>query len=169
MIKGKGGNRWQWELWRDGKLIKTWEHGNIYTAEGYEYFLDTGLVGGTQKTVWYIALMKTDHTPAATDTYSNSMGTANYESIDYSESARPVWQGGTVSSQSVDNSANKASFTMGGTDTVIYGAMLVSYSTKGDSTESGAVLLAIGLFETAMSGIQPGDVCKVTQQCTLSD
>lgn len=166
MLKGKGKNRWQWELWRDGKVIKTWEHGNIYTAEGYEYFLNSGLVGGTQITAWYIALLKVNHTPAATDTYANSMGTSHYESTDYSESSRPTWQGGTVSSQSVTNFLNKASFTMGGTDS-IYGSGLVSVATKGDS--GTGKLLAIALFDTPATGVQSGDILKVTTTCTLGD
>lgn len=167
MIKGKGGNRWQWELWRDGKLIKTWEHGNIYTAEGYNYLLSAGIAGGTQVTTWYVALLKVNHIPASTDTYANSMGTANYESTDYSESSRPTWQPGTVANQSVDNSVNKASFTMGGTDTALYGTGLVSVSTKGDS--GTGKLLAIGLFSTSVTGIQSGDIIKVTTTCTLTD
>lgn len=168
-MKGICKNRWQWELWRDGKLIKTWEHGNIYTAEGYEYFLDAGLLGGTQKTAWYIALMGADHTPAATDTYANSMGTGNYESTDYSESTRPTWTPGSISGQSVDNEASKASFTMSGTDTTIYGTMLVSFATKGDNAESGAVLMAIGKFDNIMTGIQAGDSIKAGETCVLRD
>lgn len=128
--------------------------------EELDHVLDVEFSAGTQITTWYVALMDIDHTPADSDTYANSMGTANYESTDYSESARPTWQDGGVSSQSITNSSNKASFTMAGNDTSIYGAMLVSVSTKGDS--GTGILGVIGKFDAAKTGIQANDVLNVT-------
>lgn len=155
---------WEWEHWRDGELIGEWKHGNAAIAEGMNYVLDAALSGGSQLTNWYVALMGTDHTVNSTsDDYANSMGTANYESIDYDEATRPAWQEGGVGVQQITNSSNKASFTMGGTDGTIYGAMLVSDSTKGDNTDSvSRKLMVMGKFSSALTGIVDEDVLKVT-------
>lgn len=142
---------WSSSLTADGLIVN----------EGLDHILDVYFSAGTQVSTWYIAPMDVDHTPAATDTYANSMGTGNYETTDYDETERVTAQFGTVSSQSLDNSANKATFTAGGTDTTWYGSLLVSDNTKGDTVASGAVLYGIGLFSAAKSGIGDGDSIKI--------
>lgn len=149
---------------RDGKVIGEHVNTNLIPDAALDDILDVVLNGGTQKTAWYLAPMDTDHTPAAGDTYANSCGTGNYESTDYDEADRPTWTPGTVSGQSVDNSASVASIIMAGNDTSIYGWMLVSDNTKGDTAASGAILASIVLYDTAITGIVDDDElrCELT-------
>lgn len=153
---------------RDGQVIGVYDKTNRIPDAALNDILDVVLNAGTQKTAWYLAPMDTNHTPAAADTYVNSCGTANYESTDYSEANRQTWTPGTVSGQSVDNSASIAAVTMQGNDTAIYGWMLVSDNTKGDTAASGAILASIVLYDTAITGIILNDELRCELTLTMS-
>lgn len=158
------GSVWHIEHWRGDILIAETEQENICPSEYITHCLDIVHSGGTQVTTWYVLLFSTNTTPAAGNTYASK---GNTESTDYSESTRPTWDEAGVSALSITNSASKASFTMGGSDTTIYGAALASLSTKGDSA-GGGVIGPIVMFAAAMTDIVSGDILKVSITITGS-
>ena len=164
----KLGSWWKWEQWRDGKLIDTWENGNIVTNEGLDAILDIMFHGSAQITPWYIALFEDNHTPAAGDTYAVPGYT---ESTAYSEANRVVYNEAAASSQSITNSANKASFSINATKT-IYGAALVGGGTnpsvKSD-TASGGTLFNSSQFSGGAKSVENGDTLKVTITINAAD
>ena len=165
--KMKIGSVWHVEHWRAGEKLTERVQENLVPDEFINHVLDISLSGGTQITAWYLALFSDDHTPAAADTYATPGFT---EATGYDETTRPQWQEAGVSSKSITNSANKATFTMDGTNATIYGAALVSDSTKGDQAASGAVLGPVAQFGGgAITGIDDDDVIKVYMTINGSD
>ena len=162
------GSVWNWECYRpDGSLKWRDSIHNLVTNEGLDYYLDVALSGGTQITSWYVALFEDNHTPAAADTYATPGYT---ESTAYDEAARPAWTEAGVSSQSITNSASKASFTMNATKTIYGGALVgggTAASTKGDAA-GGGKLLCLSLFSSGKP-VESGDVIKLTITATMSD
>lgn len=148
------------ELIRDGKVFDKWQSKNLVTNEGQNYLLDAAFSGGTPITAWYVVVFENNHTPNAANTYATPGFT---ESTAYNEATRPAWQEAGVSSQSITNSANKATFTFNATKT-IYGAALVgggsAPSTKGN-TAGGGKLYNVSTFSASKS-VQSGDVLNVT-------
>lgn len=160
-------SNWEWEHYRDGKLIDQWTDTNLITNEGLDEILDVMFSSATQITSWYVAIFEDDYTPIAGNTYATPGYT---ESSAYSEGTRPAWSEGGVSSQSITNSASKATFTINATKT-IYGASLVgggtAASTKGD-TAGGGTLYASSKFGVAKA-VESSDVLKVTITINSSD
>ena len=141
------GGVFEFELVRDGKVIDKWSDHNLVTNEGLNDLLQVYLGNGTQKTTWYVGLFeKSNYTPAATDTAAN-IASNSTETTAYTESTRPEWVEAAASAQSITNSANKATFTINATKT-IYGAFLVSSSTKGGTA---GVLFASTKFSASRS------------------
>lgn len=131
---------------RDGKVIDTWEEKNIVVNEGLNNLLDAYLHGSTQTTAWYIGIFEGNYTPLATDTGANIVANAT-ECTAYTEATRPAWVEAAASSQSITNSASKATFTINATKTV-YGAFLISTSTKSDTA---GILFAASKFSASRS------------------
>jgi len=154
-------------LFRGGRLIQEVFSPNLVTDEGYNYAIDVWAGGATPQSSWYLVPLNVDHTPAASDTYANSMGTG-YESTDYDETVRQAWIPGTVSGQSVDNSASKATYTMAGNDTSIFAIALVSNATKDDTDATGAILYSICSLSLAITGISDGDVLELQYTPSVS-
>lgn len=163
------------EHWRKGKMIGEHHAENLCPDEFINYMLDVGLSDATQLTDWYVLIFNDNHTPAAGNTY----GTPGFtESTDYDETTRPAWVEAGVSSKIITNSASKATFTMAGTDTSIYGAAIVGgihatdgdIDTKGDSAASPGILGPEAQFTGgAVTGIVDDDVLKVYVTITGSD
>jgi hypothetical protein len=154
-----GGSRsaslWEWEHWRDGKLLDIWKNGNITTNEGYNSLLDVYFHAATPITVWYIALFEDDYTPQATDDYAAPGFT---ESTAYTEATRQTWVEDPANGQSITNST-KAAFTINATKN-IYGASLMSDSTKDDQVAANAVMYCAAKF-TSVKPVESGDTLKV--------
>jgi len=151
-------------------LLSTEKVHNLVTNEGLDDILDVYFTSGDQKTAWYVCIFDDDYTVLATNDY----GAKGFsESTDYDESTRPAWTGGTVSGQSVDNSASKATFTMNAT-TDIYGAALVGgtdAATKNNSTDPGTPIpnkMYCSAQFSAMKSVVDDDVLKVTVTLTAS-
>lgn len=161
-------SNWEWEHWRDGKMIDEWVERNVCTDEGLNHVLDSAFSAATQITDWYVVVYNTDTTPAITMTYATPSFT---ESTNYSEANRPAWQEGGVSAKVITNSGNKASFTMSTAET-IYGAAIVGggtgASTKGD-TAGGGVLYNVSDFSTGSKLVASNDILKVTVALTIAD
>ena len=151
----------------DGKLKWKEKVHNLVTNEGLNHILDVLLHGSTQITTWYCALFEDDHTVAAGDTYATPGYT---ESTAYDESTRPEYEEAAASSQSITNSANKATFTISDTKT-IYGASIVGggsgASTKGN-TAGGGTLLCAAQFTSSRSVVD-NDVINLTYTISAAD
>jgi len=140
---------------------------NIITNEGLDHILDTELHGATAITAWYCALVETDTTAAATQTYATPIYT---ESTSYDETQRPAYDEAAASSQVITNSANKAAFTISDTKTM-YGAALVGGGsaalTKADAA-GGGTLLCYAKF-TSSRAVVDDDVINLTYSISAAD
>jgi len=161
------GSVWDWEC-RDKNGHLKWRESihNLVTEEGRDYYLDVALSSATQITAWYVAIFESDHTPAAGNTYAVPGYT---ESEAYDEATRPAWTEAGVSSQSITNSASKASFTMNATKTIYGGALVgggTDANTKGDAA-GGGTLLCLSAFSSGKP-VEDDDVIKLTITATMS-
>lgn len=160
-------SHWEWEHWRNGELIDSWEESNIVTNEGLNAILDIMFHAATQITTWYIAIFENDYTPLATNTYATPGYT---ESTAYAEATREEYVEAAASGQSITNSASKAEFTINDTKT-IYGAALVGGGTAGSTkadTAGGGKLFSSSKF-TSSKAVVADDVLKVGITITAAD
>lgn len=107
------------------------EFHNLVVNTGLDDLLDKRFKGSSYTAADYVGVTDGAPTFAAGDTMASHAGWA--EVTAYSQGTRPALTLGTVSSQSVDNSASKATFSINGT-TTIGGAFVTTNSTKGGST-----------------------------------
>ena len=147
----------------DGEIKWTEEWDNLVTDAGLDHALDTELSGGTQVTTWYVGLTDGTPTAAAGDTMSSHAGWA--EVVAYTEAARVTWADGGVSSQSVDNSASTATFSINANSTTVGGAFLTSVNTKSGTT---GTLYAVGAFTAGDKSLDSGDTLDVTATFTAA-
>lgn len=117
---------------RNGEIIDEWETPNIVVNEGLNALLNIMFAATAQITTWYIGVFEANYTPVATVTAA-TITAASTESTAYTEATRPAYNEAAAASQSITNSANKATFTFNATKT-IYGAFLVSASAKSATT-----------------------------------
>lgn len=154
---------------RDAKGRFYWERplkwvediANLVVNEGLNDSLDKHLKGSSYTAAWYVGLTTDSDTFAAADTMSSHAGWV--EDTHYSNATRPALTLGTVSGQSVDNSASKASFNINDTAT-IGGAFIASNSTKGGTTG----ILYGGAAFSANRSVISGDTLNVTVTCTAA-
>ncbi|MGD9212413.1 MAG: hypothetical protein PVI90_16650 [Desulfobacteraceae bacterium] len=152
---------------KDMNKISESECKNLITDEGLDALLDIMLHGATQITTWYCVISESDTSPAAGMTYAVPSFT---ETTAYDESTRPAFNEAASSSQSVTNSANKATFTMNATKT-LYGAGLVGGGTDGntkDDQAGGGTLFNYGEF-TASQPVISGNVVNLTITISAAD
>lgn len=117
---------------RGGEVIDSWEQPNLVCNEGLNSLLDVYFHGTTQITTWYLGLFEGNYTPVATVTAA-TITSASTECTAYDEATRVAFDEAAASSQSITNSASKATFTFNATKT-IYGAFLASASAKSATT-----------------------------------
>jgi hypothetical protein len=147
-------------------LISLEQNHNLIPNEGLDDLLDVWCAGGSQVSNRYVALFESNSTPASTWTSANFSGTNCTEWTSYDEAARQLWQKGSVSSQSISNSANKAVFTANATKT-LYGAALLSASAKGGSGDGSGILYAATRYGTPRSVVAT-DVVNVQYTLTAA-
>ncbi len=145
---------------KDGALKWIEEIYNLITNVGLDDVLNQYLKGSAYTAAFYVGLTDGTPTTAAGDTMSSHAGWT--EITDYSESVRQTLTLGTVASQSVDNSASKASYSINGTATV-GGAFIVTNSTKSGTT---GTLYGVGAFTGGDKSVSSGDTLNVTVTCT---
>jgi len=140
-------------LWAD-------EFRNLVVNTGLDDLLDKRFKGSGYTAADYVGV--TDGTPtfAAGDTMASHAGWA--EVTAYSQGTRPALTLGTVSGQSVDNSASKAAFSINGT-TTIGGAFVTTNSTKGGST---GILYGGGALTEGDRSLISGDSLSVQVMLT---
>lgn len=144
-------------FWRD-------EGHNRVVNVGLNDILDKYLKGSAYTAAHYVGLTDGTPTTAAGDTQSSHAGWA--EVTAYDEATRQAYTPGTVASQTVNNSASKAVFTISTNSTTIGGAFLTTSSSKG--TGSG-VLVSV---EAATGGdvvLNDGDTLSVQITYTAAD
>ena len=140
-------------------------HEKIYNTVvnvGLDDVLDKYFKGSTYSAAFYVGLTDGTPTVAAADTMSSHAGWT--EITAYSEATREALTLGTVSSQSVDNSASKASYSINGTATV--GGVFITT----DSTKSGTsgTLYGGGAFTGGDKPVTSGDTLNVTVTLTAA-
>ena len=147
----------------DGKSKWVEEMDNIIPNVGLDEILDKVWKGSGYTAAHYVGLTDGTPTVAAGDTMSSHAGWS--EVVAYSESVRQTLTLGTVSSQSVDNSASKASFSINADSTTIGGAFIPTSSTK--SGTSG-ILMSVAAFSGGDKSADNGDTLNVTVTLTAA-
>jgi hypothetical protein len=160
----KSDGKWKVECFdKDGNLKWVDYIENMVVNAGLNHILSAVLAAGTQVTSWFVGLTDSTPTVAAADTMASHAGWV--EVTDYTQANRVAFTPGTVASQSVDNSASKAQFSINATVTV-GGAFLVSNNTKGGTT---GTLYAVGAFTGGDRALQSGDTLNVQATFTQAD
>ncbi len=119
-------------LRRRAKPVLRWSANiwNIVVTVGLNKLLDATFKTGLTSPAWFVGLKGTG-TMLAADTMASHAGWA--EIVPYSDSTRPAFTPGSISSGAVDNSASKAVFNCNASATV-YGCFLADNSTKSGTT-----------------------------------
>jgi hypothetical protein len=137
---------------------------NLVVDEGLNHALDVLFHGVSAFATWYIALFEDNHTVVAGDDYAAPGFT---ETTAYDEGARQEYEEAAAGSESITNSANRAVFTMNATKT-IYGASLMSFATKDDQAQGGAVMFCAAQF-TNPKAVNDDDTLEVTYTIGSAD
>ena len=150
-----------WEVvCRDSEGNEKWReiNKNLVTTVGLNHVLSSTLDGATQITAWYVGLKGAG---SAADTMASHSGWT--EVTDYSQSVRQTLTLGTATSGSIDNTSNKATYSINGTATVA-GAFINS-----DSTKSGTSGTLYGVVDFGSSrSVISGDTLEVTVTLTAA-
>ena len=157
-VKGK----YEGAIVRAGRVIDEFEAENVVVNEGLNYLLSGSLAAGSQITAWYLGIFSGNYTPVSTDAAS-TIAASSTESSAYSGGSRPTWTAGAVASQTVSNSASRATYTFTGGAT-IYGAFLVSVATINGT--SGTMFS--GAQFGASKAVVSGDQLLLTYQFTAA-
>lgn len=166
-----GRNIYKFECYdRFGKLKWVEEIPNLIVNEGLDDVLNKYFKGSGYTAAWYVGLIDNASFSAiaAGDTAAKITGTVNapttnawQEFDDIDEANRPALTLGSVSGQSVDNSASKAAFTINATGTV-NGAFVVTTNTI---LGTSGVLYGAASF-SATRAVESGDTINVTVTLT---
>lgn len=136
---------------------------NLVVNVGLDDLLDKYLKGSTYTASFFVGLTDGTPTPAAGDTMASHAGWV--EVVAYTEATREALTLGTVSGQSVDNAASKASFAINADSTVVGGAFITTDNTK--SGTSGT-LYGVAAFDGADKAVDNGDTLNITATLTAA-
>lgn len=139
------------------------EDKNLIPTQGLNHILTIVVANGTQVTTWYIAPFSGNVTVLATWTAANFTSNST-EFTNYDESTRVQYQEGTASSGSINNSSNKAAFTIASGGGTVWGAGMLSVSTKSATT---GTLLSAAKFSSARTLVED-DVINIQYTLTLT-
>lgn len=157
-------SHWEFECYdQDGNLKWRDEFDNLVVNAGLDDILDKYFKGSTYTAAFYVGLTDGTPTVAAGDTMASHAGWA--EVTAYDEANRQTLTLGSVSGQSVNNSASKAVFTIDTNGTTVGGAFLTTNNTKGGST---GTLYGGGAFTAGDKSLDDNDVLNVTVTLTAS-
>lgn len=135
---------------------------NAFANEAINGLLNAFFNQGAQPTAWYLAPFSSNTTPTTALTAAAFASTQG-EYTAYTQGTRQVWTpDGASTAQSMVNSSAPAQITIGASAVTLYGAGLLSTSTKGGTT---GTLAAAGLFGTA-NALNPAST--LSMQYTLS-
>lgn len=145
---------------KDGNLKWEDEAKNVVTNVGLDHILDVVLHATSATATWYVGLKNTG-TPVAADTAASHASWT--ENTNYTGN-RQEYEEAAASSQSITNSANRASFPITSDSQTISGAFL-------DSTTSGTagILLCVADFTGGDKSADNGDTLEVTYTISAAD
>ncbi len=144
--------------------LKWVEHiDNLVTDVGLNEILDKFWNGNLYVASHYVGLTDGTPTVVAGDTMSSHGGWA--EVVAYTESVRQTLNMGSVASQSVDNSANKAVFSINVNSTIIGGAFIATDNTRGGTA---GILISEGAFAGGDKTVDDGETLSITVTSTLA-
>jgi hypothetical protein len=126
-----------------------------FPAEGRNYLINTGVLGGVPVSQWYVVMYEADYEPQDDDTGAN-FGARAIEITAYAETTRPKFVGTPAVGGATSNSGAEAKFTMNAAKSVS-GYAFLSSAGKGSTT---GILLAIQRMSSPR-GYYPGDVVTV--------
>lgn len=156
-ISLKIGHRYDVECFDSNGKLKWVDYiDNVVVNVGLDEILDKFYKGSTYTAAHYVLLTDSTPTVAAGDTMASHAGWT--EDQNYSEGVRQTLTMGTVSGQSVDNSASKASFSINGS-TTIGGACVTTDNTKGGTS---GILIGGAAFTGGNKTVGSGDTLNVT-------
>ena len=156
------GGQYHGQIIRDGRILDEWTDPNLVVNEGLDALINIMFDAATQITAWYLGLFEGNYTPVAGVTAATIVSAAT-ETTAYASSTRPAYTAVASSGQMETNAASRASFVFSASKT-IYGAFLVSNSTK--SSGSGT-LFSVARFAAAKSVVS-GDELLLTYQFNAS-
>lgn len=141
---------------------------NLLTDEGLTHMLNVVLGAASKISQWYLGLYSGAISPAAGWTAANFAATANEivsATEGYSETTRRTFQPGAATANTIDNTANKAAFTIvTASSLTVQGAALLSDNVKGGTS---GVLVSATRFSTPRV-LQNTDIYNVGYRVTLS-
>ena len=146
----------------DGTLKWEDEAKNLVTNEGLDHILDAVLHGTTPVSPWYVGLTDGTPIPAAEDTLSGAH--AGWTEVTAYTGDRQEYVEAAASSQSITNSASKASFSIDTNSTTVGGAFLFSAATTTTGT-----LLCVAAFTGGDKSADSGDTLEVTYTISAAD
>jgi len=156
-------HRWDVECFdKDGNL--KWKdkiEENLVVNTGLDEMLTQFWKGSTYTASFFVGLTDGTPTVAAADTMAVQAGWT--EVTAFTEGVRQTLTLGSVASQSVDNSASKAVFSINGTTTV-GGAFIATSATFGNN----GILISAGAFTGGDRSLVSGDTLNVTATLTAS-
>ncbi len=147
----------------DGKLKWAEQIHNLVVNTGLDDILQEYYKGSAYTASHFVGLTDGTPTVAAGDTMASHVGWV--EVTAYSEGARQAFTPGSVASQSVDNSASKAVFSIDTNSTTIGGAFLSTDATKGGTS---GILISAGAFTGGDKSADNGDTLNVTVTATMA-
>ena len=161
-IKLKG--RYVGQIIRKGKVIDEFEFENIVVDQGLNYALNAGFGQAAAISSWCVGLYEGNYTPTS-GADASTITALSTECTAYTSATRPAWTlPGATSNKQLTNAAARASFIFNATKT-IYGAFLVSSSTKSGTT---GTLFSAAKFTTAKS-VDADDELLITYILTSAD
>lgn len=153
-----------YNVWAPDGLGYTNDH-NLIPTQGLNHVLDIVLHNDTQVATWYVALQGGNVSPGATWTAANYASNATELTTQYSEATRVAYVEIAASSGSTNNTASRAEFTSATDDVDVYGAALLSSSTKGGTT---GTLLSAAAFGAVRNLPTTGDKINIGITFTLT-
>ncbi len=151
------------QIIRKGEVIDEFDFDNLVVDQGLNYALNASFGQTSALTSWYIGLFEGNYTPVAGLTAATIAGLST-ETTAYTSGTRPAWTTVAATSKQLTNGASRASFVFNATKT-IYGAFLVSSSTKGGTS---GTLFSAARFTTAKQ-VDNGDELLITYLLTAAD
>lgn len=160
-ILGKG-FRYIVEVEKDGVVTDRTVEQNLIPQEGVD-FIAALLRGSGPSPIanWYVGVFENNYVPDSSITAAGIPTTVG-ESLAYDETSRPAFVHSYDGVGFIGNAPNPAEFTFNA-DKMIYGAFIVSSSTKGSNT---GILMSIVRFSTAKD-LEAGSVLRVMGGITL--
>lgn len=106
---------------------------NLIPVEGLNHLLDVAMHGSTAVGTWYVAPFSGNITVQSTLTAATFAATTTELTTQYSEATRQAYVETAASSGSNNNTSNPATVTAASSNVTIWGAGILSTSTKGDT------------------------------------